>query len=131
MYREHTQHHLAYLQYHAAKQTKAQQPGTQPKLDDVLYPAKAPPQFDQLGVAGLAKPYIPSGQYVSAAWLEAVQPVVKTAWWPCIFVQVMRHAYNRLHAYPDGRQYGAKCTSRLACMGSILLNSLCQSIVAD
>ena len=68
-----TQHHLAYLQYHAAEQTKAQQPGTQPKLDDVVYPAKAPPQFDQLGVAGLAKPYIPSGQYVSAAWLEAVQ----------------------------------------------------------
>ena len=35
----------------------------------------------------------------------------------------MRHAYNRLHAYPDGKQYGAKCTSRRACIGSILLNS--------
>lgn len=45
-----------YLQYHAAKHTKAKQPGTQPKWDDVLHPAQAPPHIDQLGVAGLGKP---------------------------------------------------------------------------
>ena len=42
--------------YHAAKQTKAKQPGTQPKWDDVLHPAQAPPHIDQLGVARLGKP---------------------------------------------------------------------------
>lgn len=79
VYREHTRHHLSYVQYHAAKQTKAQQPGSQTELAHVLNPAPAPPQLDQLGVAGLAKPYVPSGQYLSGAWLEAVQPVAQWA----------------------------------------------------
>ena len=38
-----------------------------------------PPQFEQLGSQGIAKPYIPSPHYLSSAWLEAVKDQVEWA----------------------------------------------------
>ena len=75
LYRQHAQNQLSYLQLHASKQ----QPGQQPKVDAGHPPKQPPPQFEQLGSAGFAKPYIPSPQYLSSAWLEAVKPQLEWA----------------------------------------------------
>lgn len=79
LYRQHYEHHLAYLSFHQTKQVTAKQPGQQQRVDEVLHPPGAPAQFHQLGTGGLGKPYIPCGQYLTGAWLEAVQHVVKWA----------------------------------------------------
>ena len=75
LYRQHAQNQLSYLQLHASKQ----QPGQQTRLDAGHPPTQPPPQFEQLGSKGFAKPYIPSPQYLSSAWLEAVKDQVKWA----------------------------------------------------
>lgn len=79
LYRQHAESHLRYLQFHVEKQGPPPQAGEQRRLDHLLQKPQGPAQFDQLGTGCLHKPYIPCSQYLSDAWLEAVQPVVKWA----------------------------------------------------
>ena len=67
LYRQHAQNQLSYLQLPASKQ----QPGQPTRLDAGHPPTQPPPQFEQLGSKGFAKPYIHSPQYLSSAWLAS------------------------------------------------------------
>ena len=76
LHRDHCQQHHNYLSFHKTKQAIAKQPGQQQRIDQQRGP---PEQYDLLDTGGPGKPYIPSGQYFSGAWQEAVKPVVKWA----------------------------------------------------